>query len=258
MSFAFFLICGAAALAALLTLFSGFGLGTLLTPVFALFFEAEVAVALTGVVHLANNLFKLALLGRAARWDVVARFGIPSVLGAFCGAYLLGKLAQTSAWAYQIGNYMGQTTALKVSMALLILFFVAMDVVPVLKNLSFPRSSLLPGGLVSGFFGGLSGHQGALRSAFLIRLGMSKETFVATGVTIACLVDATRLPVYFSGSSRSAFLEQWPLLLGVTLSAFVGVFVGTRLLEKITIGAVQVAVSAMLSVIAVLLGLGII
>jgi uncharacterized membrane protein YfcA len=258
MSFAFFLICGAAALAALLTLFSGFGLGTLLTPVFALFFEAETAVALTGVVHLANNLFKLSLLGRAARWDVVARFGIPSVLGALIGAFVLGELARTGAWAYRIGGYSGETSLLKVSMAVLILFFVAIDVVPALQKLSFPRSSQVPGGLVSGFFGGLSGHQGALRSAFLIRLGMAKETFVATGVTIACLVDATRLPVYFSGSGRTAFLEQWPLLLGAALSAFVGVFVGTRLLDKITVGAVQVVVSAMLTLIAVLLGLGIV
>ena len=33
----------------------------------------------------------------------------------------------------------------------------------------------------SGFFGGLSGMQGALRSAFLARAGLSKEAFVASG-----------------------------------------------------------------------------
>ena len=42
-----------------LTLFSGFGLGTLLMPVFAIFFPIEIAVAMTAVVHLANNLFKV-------------------------------------------------------------------------------------------------------------------------------------------------------------------------------------------------------
>ncbi|HNO61706.1 MAG TPA: hypothetical protein PKH44_13805 [Plasticicumulans sp.] len=70
-----FVIAAAAFLASLLTLFSGFGLGTILTPVFGLFFPLHVAVALTGVVHLANNLFKLALLGRQAARHLVLRFG---------------------------------------------------------------------------------------------------------------------------------------------------------------------------------------
>ena len=46
----------------LLTLFSGFGLGTLLLPAFAFFLPLEVAVASTAVVHAANNLFKVGLL----------------------------------------------------------------------------------------------------------------------------------------------------------------------------------------------------
>ncbi|MFZ4474575.1 MAG: TSUP family transporter, partial [Saprospiraceae bacterium] len=76
-------------LASLLTLFSGFGLGTLLTPVFGLFFPIHVAVALTGIVHLLNNLFKISLLGRDANRSMVLSFGIPSVVGGFLGAWVL-------------------------------------------------------------------------------------------------------------------------------------------------------------------------
>ena len=68
-----------AAFASALTLFSGFGLGTLLLPAFALFFLAPVAVAATGVVHLLNNLFKGTLLWKRADWPTVLRFGIPAV-----------------------------------------------------------------------------------------------------------------------------------------------------------------------------------
>jgi len=46
-----------------LTLFSGFGLGTLLMPVFALIFPVEVAVLATAVVHGANNILKITLVG---------------------------------------------------------------------------------------------------------------------------------------------------------------------------------------------------
>ena len=75
----YLLICGAALAASALTLFSGFGLGTLLMPVFALFFPLSSAVAMTAVVHLLNNLFKFALLGRHADWKIVVRFGVPAI-----------------------------------------------------------------------------------------------------------------------------------------------------------------------------------
>jgi len=52
-----------ALVAAALTLFSGFGLGSLLLPAFALFFDLDVAIAATAVVHLLNNLFKTGMLG---------------------------------------------------------------------------------------------------------------------------------------------------------------------------------------------------
>ena len=58
-------------LASGLTLFSGFGLGTLLMPVVALFFPVEVAIAVTALVHFANNIFKLGLLGSKADPGIV-------------------------------------------------------------------------------------------------------------------------------------------------------------------------------------------
>jgi len=44
--------------------------------------------------------------------------------------------------------------------------------------------------------GGLSGHQGALRSAFLIKTGLGKEAFIGMGVVCAALVDFSRLIFY--------------------------------------------------------------
>ena len=84
-----FAIIGAAAfVVSALTLFSGFGLGTLLMPVFALFFTIPVAVGSTAVVHGANNLFKVALLYRNARVPIILRFGLPAVLMAFLSFFL--------------------------------------------------------------------------------------------------------------------------------------------------------------------------
>ena len=73
---ALLLIAVAAFLPSVLTLYSGFGLGTVLLPAFALFLPAPVAVAATGVVHLLNNLFKGILLRNLADWRTVIRFGL--------------------------------------------------------------------------------------------------------------------------------------------------------------------------------------
>ncbi|MBI5597281.1 MAG: sulfite exporter TauE/SafE family protein [Elusimicrobia bacterium] len=252
-----YVVIGAAALgAALLTLFSGFGLGTLLMPAFALFFPPEAAVALTAVVHLANNLFKLLLLGRHADRPLVLRFGLPSIVGAAAGAGLLvtlSGLGTLAAWPL-----LGRTcevTSLKLTIAALMLGFVAFELWAEERVRVPPR--LIPlGGLVSGFFGGLSGHQGALRAAVLVRAGLSKEAFVATGVVVACLVDLTRLSVYSEHLGRSA-AGHAGLLAWAGLCAFAGTFAGSRLITKITMASVRGAVAAMMALIAVLLGSGI-
>ena len=87
----------AAFLAAGLTMYSGFGLGTLMLPVFALFLPVEMAVVATALVHGANNLFKVALLGRGANREVVLRFGLPAIAAAVLGALALGWFAQAGA-----------------------------------------------------------------------------------------------------------------------------------------------------------------
>lgn len=84
-----------ASLASALTSYSGFGLGTILLPAFALFFPAPVAVAVTGFVHLLNNLFKGTLLRKRADWPTVLKFGVPAVPAAVAGAWLLALLGDT-------------------------------------------------------------------------------------------------------------------------------------------------------------------
>jgi uncharacterized membrane protein YfcA len=199
-----------ALLASCLTFFSGFGLGTILTPVFSLFFPVSVAIAMTAVVHLANNLFKIGLIGRDAHWPTVLRFALPAGLAAVVGAGVL-------AWASAL--------------------------------LPFPVRWLAVGGLLSGLFGGLSGNQGALRSAFLIKLGLSKEAYVGTGAVCTVVVDLVRLAVY--GFTLPAALasaqssQSGVLVLGATVSAFVGSYFGKRVLKRVTLRWVELAVAAM-------------
>ena len=193
----YLVICVVALLASALTFFSGFGLGTLLLPAFALFFPIEQAVAMTAIVHFLNGLFKLWLIGRQADRRIALRFGVPAFLASLIGAWVLVWLSGTEPiLTYAVAGHGFKVTPAKSAIGVLLLLFALAELLPRFRRMSFGPQYLTLGGLLSGFFGGLSGMQGALRSAFLARAGLSKEAFVATGVVIACLIDVSRLGVY--------------------------------------------------------------
>jgi uncharacterized membrane protein YfcA len=73
---------------------------------------------------------------------------------------------------------------------------------------------------------------------------------------IACLVDLTRLAVYAGHLEAAGLRERAPLLAVATSSAFLGAWLGARLLHKVTLRTVQVAVSAGLFAIAAGLAAG--
>lgn len=255
----YFLISLAALIGSGLTLFSGFGLGTILLPVFALFFPVEVAVALTAVVHFLNNLFKMALLGKHADKTVVLKFGVPALLAALLGAKALLLFSDLPPlYSYRIGDNTFRVEPVKLIVAMLIIGFAVLDLIPKLTKMSFDKKYLPAGGILSGFFGGLSGHQGALRSMFLIKAGLTKEAYIATGVAIAVLIDVARIIVYTSIFSALKSSLDYQLLAVVTLCAFAGAYIGNKLIKKITIEMLHVLVAVMLIIIAVLMGVGVI
>ncbi|HSV89266.1 MAG TPA: sulfite exporter TauE/SafE family protein [Bacteroidales bacterium] len=249
----------AAFFTALLTFFSGFGLGTILAPVFAIFFPVEIAIALTAVVHFANNLFKGALVGRNANIGVLIRFGLPAVAASFAGAWLLIQVAALKPlWQYNLWGGTFEITPVKLLVAVILIFFSLFEILPAAQRLHAGRDKMIFGGLLSGFFGGLSGMQGAIRSAFLVKCGLSKEAYIGTGVLIACMVDFSRLVVYTTHFAAINLQENIPLLVSACLSAFLGAFIGSKALKKVTFRSIQLLVGIMLIVISIALGAGII
>ena len=250
----YFVVCLVALGVSALTLFSGFGLGTVLMPAFALFFPVPVAVAATAVVHLANNLFKTALVGRKADWPVVAKFALPGAAAAMFGAMLLNVFASLPpVSSYQLGGKTHEIALVELVIGLLIVGFAFLDLLPRFEKLAFDRKYLPVGSLLSGFFGGLSGIQETLRSAFLIKVGLEKESFIGTGTVSAVIIDVARLLVYGLSFYTATFARVAPgmggLILAATLAAFVGSFFGTRLMKKVTLRTVQIIVGVMLIVV---------
>jgi hypothetical protein len=247
----YIVVCLAALIASGLTLFSGFGLGTLLMPVVAIFFPIEIAIAITAIVHLANNLFKVGLMGGKAERSILIKFGVPAVLAALFGAALLNWIGavppvyQHTAFGREL-----EISPVKLIIGVLIILFVVLELSKRFSRIKLDRKWLPLGGVISGFFGGLSGHQGAFRSMFLLKAGLGKEAFVATGIVLAVMVDLSRMTIYGMGALAYGDNVHWGLAGAASISAFLGAYVGARVLKKVTIRAVQLTVSVLLIVVA--------
>lgn len=260
----YILICFVSFFVAGLTFFSGFGLGTLLLPAFAFFFPIETAIAATAAVHLANNIFKAFLIGKSADKQLVVLFALPAAIAAFIGASLLNYVSQVSfSFTYSIGKSYFTITTVKLMISVLMIFFAFFEIVPHLRSKQINRKYIPLGGILSGFFGGLSGHQGALRTAFLLRSGLDKKEFIGTIVLSAIIIDVSRLIVYgntFLSSKLNIFFSDnmRGLILAGTLCAFVGSAIGKYLLDKVTFKSIQFTVAAMLIILGLAIGAGLI
>jgi len=203
-------------LAAALTVPAGFGLATMITPVVFLWLEPHEAVAVVAIVHGSHNAWKLKVLRESVDYSSVRRFGWAMVIGALLGATL--------------------NTVFE-SNLLLLLVGVALVVLPVLSvterwtKIRLPESEDRIGGFGSGFFGGLTGHQGALRAMFLQKRLPDKAEYAATAAVLALVVDVTRIPVYVALEGWQILEAGW-LIVGLVLAAILGVQLGKRWLKK--------------------------
>ena len=228
----------AAFLTAVITLLTGFGLGTIMTPILTYVYDVKIAVLLVAIVHFLNNLFKVILFRKDISLPILKRFGALSIIGAF-----IGSMAQ-------IYIYSG---SLKIFLGVVLVFLGLKEVLPQLENWKIPQKLDVVGGFLSGLLGGLVGNQGAIRSAYLLNYSVSKETFIVSAASIACMVDAARIPIYLY-SYHSALAPQIIPLIKVTALVFLGTLVGKKLLPHISLERFKKFVAAMV----VLLGISLI
>lgn len=241
-----------------LTFFSGFGLGTLMLPVFSLFFPLPIAIGATAVVHFANNIFKFGLVYKHIHFTTLLRFGIPALIFALVGSFLLKFIGDIDiVHSYEINGHLFEMTYLKIVIGSLMIFFAWFDLDPRFANLQVKKEWIPLGGALSGFFGGVSGHQGAFRSAFLTKAGLTKEQFIGTSNAIALIIDLSRIIVYIETINFTALSEEKGILGAGILFAFVGTYFGKELVKKTTLKGIQKVVGVLLFLLGTLFILGI-
>jgi len=196
---------------------AGFGIGSLLTPAFALHVDARLAVAAVSIPHIVGTALRLWLLGARVDSRVLWSFGLTSAAGGLAGALLQAQAG---------------VPALTVLFGALLLFTAGAELTGLARRLRFEGPAAWFAGGASGLLGGLVGNQGGIRSAALLGIDLRKHVFVGTATAIGLMVDGARMPIYlwrFHESMRG--LGAWILLgaIGVVL----GTLLGNRLLVRI-------------------------
>jgi len=196
---------------------SGFGIGSLLTPLLTSHVGTKVAVAAVSVPHVIGTAVRFAEMRAHVDGPAFRRFGILSAVGGLLGALI-------NAWV--------RAPVLSVVLGALLLFAGLSGLLGFAERMRFGRKTALVAGALSGLFGGLVGNQGGIRSAGLLGFDLPKERFVATATAVALVVDGARLPVYVWTEWR-ALVGLWPVVLAAVAGVLVGTLGGVRLLKRI-------------------------
>lgn len=214
---------------------SGFGIGSLLTPLLALEVGTKLAVAAIALPHLVATAQRFWMLRSYVDRRVLLGFGLASAAGG-----LVGALAHV--WV--------SSGALTVVFGVVVALAGVSEFTGWIQRVRWGRRSAWIAGASSGVLGGMVGNQGGIRTAALLGFDVPKESFVATSTAIGLFVDAARLPVYLATEWRD-ILGIWPLVVPAMAAVVVGTVVGTRLLGRLP----QRLFRRMIAVLLIVLGL---
>jgi uncharacterized protein len=196
---------------------AGFGIGSILTPLFAVRLGTKLAVAVVSVPHLVGTAVRFVTLREHIDTRVLLQFGILSAVGGLLGALL---------------NSRANSPALTIVFGLLLITAGTSSLTGIFERLPLGRLTAWIAGFISGLFGGLVGNQGGIRSAALLAFDIPKESFVATATAIALIVDGARMPVYFAVEGRP-MIDSWLLMLLAMIGVAAGTLWGVRLLRRL-------------------------
>ena len=213
---------------------AGFGIGSLLTPLLAIRFGTETAVAAVAIPHAFATAFRYVRLRRAVAWDVVRSFGLLSAVGGLAGALLYTRLTSRT---------------LTVILGLLLIATAISALIGPTGRMSLPKGLVGAMGVASGFFGGIAGNQGGLRAAAMMSFALPAAAFVATSTAIGLMVDAARMPIYVWRAGEALMPLAKPIAI-----ATVGVLIGTVAGEKLLLGLSPVQFRRVVSILIGLLG----
>lgn len=196
---------------------SGFGVGTVMTPLLLLFMPFTETILLVCILHWFHDLWKMILFHQGVDWRLFRYFGIPAI-----GAGFVGALLVTPAKSVVLESLFG----LILMVLAVLLLYKSHFILP------STRKNNVIGGLFSGFLAGLLGIRGAVHVFFLTVFDLEKIRLIGTTGIISFLLDSVRWLTYsFRGLILPAYM-YWSLIVFVPAS-FLGAIIGQRIITRI-------------------------
>jgi uncharacterized membrane protein YfcA len=196
---------------------AGFGIGSLLTPIFAYKVGTRIAVAAVSIPHFVATAYRFWLLRKSVDPRILASFGLTSAAGGLTGAIL-------SAYA--------SNPLLTILFGAILVFVSLSEFSGVAECMRFSGPLAWVAGGASGLLGGLVGNQGGIRSAALLGFDLNKEAFVATATSIGVIVDFARMPVYIIKEGRD-LASLWVPIVIAMVATVVGTILGKQYLARL-------------------------
>ena len=196
---------------------SGFGIGSVLTPVFAARVGTKLAVAAVSIPHAVATALRFWMMRQHVDRKLLWSFGVMSAAGGLVGALL---------------HSYAQSPILTVIFGLLLVFTGLLAISGLSEKLRFYGPTAWVAGGLSGMLGGLVGNQGGIRSGAMLGFDVPRQAFVATATAVGLIVDGARMPVYLA-TQGAEVAPMWPEVLAATVGAVIGTLAGGPLLKRI-------------------------
>jgi hypothetical protein len=212
-----FLIAVLTLVASMVGTITGFGTSTIMIPVLAVFLPPVEAIFFVSIIHWFGNVWKVMLFKSGFNVRLFVLFGVSGLLASYLGASLTLNIEQP--------------LLLRLLGVFLIIYSLSLIVKTKIKMKADTKTALA-GGALSGFFAGMFGIGGTIRSAFLLLFDLKKAVYIATAGAIGLLVDSTRIITYFVGGTKMDEKLWWGLLLFIPVS-FLGAEIAKKIVDKI-------------------------
>jgi uncharacterized membrane protein YfcA len=236
MTFSLFLllVLVVALLAGAIATVTGFGIGSLLTPILGVQLDMKTAVAVVSIPHMVGTAVRMWILRRHLDSRLLWSFGLTSAAGGITGA-LLHSLLKGPLLSAVLGS--------------LLILVGLMELSGLARRIQFRGWAAWVAGAVSGLLGGLVGNQGGIRTGAMLGFHVPKEAFVATGTAVGLMVDFARVPVYLVTHGKE-IVEAWPFVGAAVVGVIAGTLLGHRVLKRIP----ETTFRKVVSVVLLLLG----
>ena len=224
---------------------TGFGTSTLMIPVLVILFPPVGAIFLVAIIHWFGNIWKVALFRSGFNMRLLLLFGVVGLVTSYLGAYIsLGANEQI------LLRLLGVFLA---GYALFVMFsgkFSAKGGPASGWKVPAGNITALSGGALSGFFAGMFGIGGAIRSMFLSAFDLPKAVYIATAGAIGLLVDSTRIITYFTGGATLPRELWYGLILFIPVS-FLGAQIAKKVVDRIPQNKFRIVIAVFLLAIGI-------